>query len=281
MADTPSLRRYLLLGFLLPRGGVVLVWLGLASWLPPPMPVLLVLIALDGLFLAAQARRVLRHTDAHIRATGAMAVVWGSYLLVLLGGLAALVLWWQAVLLTYRDDALPYAEQRRLAREARYQLTLSDDGRQIHLTGEITHGLSRRMAELLTRSPAPRRLRLTSDGGLIYEARGVAQLILQHQLDTEVTGLCASACTLIFAAGRRRHLAEGGQLGFHGYALMFEGGLPQVDLRREQQKDLTFLVAQNINAEFASKALTTPHRQLWRPSRAELIAAGVVTEADQ
>lgn len=281
MAATLSLRRYLLLGFLLPRGVVVLVWLGLAAWLPPPMPVLWLLIALDGLCLLGQARRVLRHTDAHMQGSGAMALVWGSYLLVLLGGLAALLLWWQAMLQSQQGDALPYAEARRLEREALYRLALSDDGLQIHLTGEITHGLTRRMADLLARSPAVRRLRLSSGGGLIYEARGAAQLIQQHGLETEVAGLCASACTLIFAAGSVRHLASDGQLGFHGYALMFEGGLPQVDLAREQQKDLAFLIARGISAEFAEKALTTPHVQLWQPSREVLVEAGVVTGAEQ
>lgn len=271
--------RYLLLWFLLPRGGVVLMWLGFASWLPPPWPVIWALIALDGLFLLVQVRRLLHQADEHMRGTGAMALVWGSYLLVLLSALAAILLWWQAALQVRQSQAQPYAETRKLAREALYQLELSEDGQQIHFSGEITHGLTQRMNTLLARIPQPQSLRLTSDGGLIYEARGVAQLVLQHRLDTEVTGLCASACTLIFAAGEARRLAEDGRLGFHGYGLMFKGGLPQVDLEREQQKDLAFLLAQGIGADFARKALTTPHAQLWQPSRAELIAAGVVIGA--
>lgn len=60
---------------------------------------------------------------------------------------------------------------------------------------------------------------------------------------------------------------------------MFPGGLPQVNLIAEQQRDLEFLQQQGIHADFARRALATDHRSLWRPTLAELLAAGVVTQS--
>ncbi len=278
-APAVSLSRCLLRQLLLPRAAVVLGWLAAAHWLALPKGLVLALIAADALLLLWQARAVLRGTDAHVASTGAMASVWGSYLLVLLAIFAAPVLWWEALLSTREEAALPYAEQRRQEREALYRLTLSEDGSTLVLEGEITHGLTRRIEAQLAAAPDLRRLQLSSAGGLIYEARGTARLIAQYRLDTEAAGLCASACTLIFAAGHSRRLAPDGALGFHGYGLMFPGGLPQVNLIAEQQRDLEFLQQQGIHADFARRALATDHRSLWRPTLAELLAAGVVTQS--
>lgn len=267
----------LLRQLLLPRAAAILGWLAALHWLQLPKGAVLALMAADAVLLLWQARAVLRGTDAHVAGSGAMAPVWGSYLLVLLAFFAAPVLWWEALLSTRPGEALPYAEERRQAREALYRLTRAEDGRTLVLEGEITHGLTRRIEAQLEAAPAVRRLRLTSGGGLIYEARGTARLIRRHGLDTEAAGLCASACTLIFAAGAGRRLLPGAELGFHGYALMFESGLPQVDLAAEQARDLGFLQQQGISADFARRALATDHRSLWRPGAAELRAAGVLT----
>lgn len=173
-APAVSLSRCLLRQLLLPRAAVVMGWLAAAHWLTLPKGLVLALIAADALLLLWQARAVLRGTDAHVASTGAMAPVWGSYLLVLLAIFAAPVLWWEALLSTREEAALPYAEQRRQEREALYRLTLSEDGSTLVLEGEITHGLTRRIEAQLAAAPDLRRLQLSSAGGLIYEARGTA-----------------------------------------------------------------------------------------------------------
>ncbi|WP_411352528.1 hypothetical protein PNH50_05965 [Leisingera aquaemixtae] len=273
----PPLPRSLALQVVLPRGCLVLGWLALNQWVRLPVPLAFVLMAADGLFLLWQARAFQLSADAHVRSTGAMMPVWGGYLVLLFAGFAALILWWDTLLIARAVEEPAYAEQRRLEREAKYSLRVSGDGLVLIFDGEITHGLTRRMEAVLAAAPEVRRVRLAGPGGLIYEARGAAKLIRRHQLDTEAAALCASACTLIFAAGRTRRLAAGGQLGFHGYALMFEGGLPQVDLLKEQQKDLAFFEQQGIRGAFARQIFAVGNGELWIPSRPELRAAGVLT----
>ncbi|NVK13051.1 MAG: hypothetical protein HWE35_02625 [Rhodobacteraceae bacterium] len=271
-----SLPRSLALQVLLPRVAVLLGWLALNHWIRLPVPLAFVLMAADGLLLLWQARAFLRSADVHVQSTGAMAPVWGGYLLLLFAGFAALTQWWDALLIARAVEEPTYAEQRRLEREALYSLSVSADGRALIFDGEITFGLTKRMRQLAEENPGVAQIALTGPGGLIAEARGAARLIRQNGWDTHAAGLCASACTLMFAAGTERSLGPDGQLGFHSYALQFESGLPQIDLRQEQEKDRAFLLQQGVSAEFTDRIFSVPSAELWLPGRGELHAAGLV-----
>lgn len=276
-ARPASLRRSLALQVLLPRAGLILAWWAANQLLKLPAALAYVLMAADGLFFLWQCRAFQRGADDCIRSTGNLAPVWGGYLGLLLAGFATVTLWWEALLIARHAEQPPYALERAKERESRYRLAVSADGTALVFAGEITHGLTRRVKDQLAATPGITLVVLSGPGGLIYEARGVAQVIRAHGLDTEARGLCASACTLVFAAGRSRRLGAGGQLGFHGYALMVPGGLPQVDLPKEQERDLQFLQQQGISEEFARRALAARHTDLWIPAVPELQAAGVLT----
>ncbi|WP_323779732.1 hypothetical protein [Leisingera sp.] len=278
MRQPASLRRSLGLQVLLPRAGVVLVWLALNQWARLPLPLVFSLMAADGLFLIWQARVFLQSADAHVRSTGAMAPVWGGYLVFMLAGFAAIALWWEAQLIARTADEPAYAEQRQQEREALYRLTVSEDGRVLVFDGEITFGLTGRINQMAGRHPGLQQISLTGPGGLIAEARGAARLIRDRGLATRAEGLCASACTLMFTAGHRRSLGALGQLGFHGYGLQSAGGLPQIDLEKEQEKDHAFLLAQGVSAAFADRIFAIPHNQIWIPDSAALRAGGVLTD---
>ena len=62
-----------------------------------------------------------------------------------------------------------------------------------------------------------RTVQLDSPGGQIPEAGAIASQIRTAGLDTKVgaSGLCASACFLLFAAGRAKFLDEGARVGVH------------------------------------------------------------------
>lgn len=271
-----SLPRSLALQVVLPRAAVLLGWLALNHWIRLPVPLAFVLMAADGLFLLWQARAFLRSADAHVQSTGAMAPVWGGYLLLLFAGFAALTQWWDALLIARAVEEPAYAEQRRKEREALYSLSVSADGRALIFDGEITFGLTARMRNLAEENPGVDQVALAGPGGLIAEARGAARLIRQNGWDTRAAGLCASACTLMFAAGAERSLGPDGQLGFHSYALQFESGLPQIDLQREQEKDRAFLLQQGVSAEFTDRIFSVPSAELWLPGSGELHAAGLI-----
>lgn len=271
-----SLPRSLALQVLMPRAAVVLGWLALNHWIRLPVPLACVLIAADGMFLLWQARAFLRSADAHVQSTGAMAPVWGGYLLLLFTGLGGLALWWDALLIARAEEEPAYAEQQRREREALYSLTVSGDGRVLAFEGEVTFGLTKRLRQLAADHPGIEQARLSGPGGLIAEARGAARLIRQHGWDTRASGLCASACTLMFAAGQKRTMAPDGQLGFHSYALLFTTALPQVDLMKEQEKDRAFLLEQGVQAEFADRIFAVAPTGLWLPGRAELQDGGIL-----
>jgi hypothetical protein len=276
-SEPRSLRASLFWHILLPRGAALLVWWGANQLLQMPPTVVWGLIAADALFLVWLIRAHLRAADEHMTGSGAMAPVWGGYLLMLIAILASVTLWWQALLVAHRPPAgIPYAEQRALDRAARYSLTLSADGTSLVFDGEVTFGLTKALKTQLQDHPGVRQLRLSSPGGLIYEARGAARLIAARSLATTAEGLCASACTLMFAAGERRSLGPQGQLGFHGYALENFGGLPQVDLAKEQGKDRDFLIRQGITAGFVEQIYATPSSALWIPSPEVMRRAGLL-----
>lgn len=272
-----SLRRSFLLHLALPRAGLLLGWGAANQLVKLPLPLVWGLIAADALVFLWQCRAFLRSADAHTRDTGNLAPVWSGYLAVLFAGFASATLWWDAVLIAHQVETTPYAVARAREREALYRLEVAPDGGALLFEGEITHGLTRRIQQALAENPGIRHLHLSGSGGLIYEARGAARLVRAHGLETRAGGLCASACTLVFAAGRRRHLDAGGRLGFHGYALQFPGGLPQVDLAREQDKDRAFLLGQGVSPQMAARIFAVPSTALWLPEPAELLVGVMIT----
>lgn len=158
----------------------------------------------------------------------------------------------------------------------RYALTPTDGGRLIHLEGDFAPGITRDLEALLGRHRGVEGILLDSDGGRIYEGRGVARLIVARGLDTYVHGTCKSACTTAFAAGAIRTLGPNGRLGFHQYKL--EEGFPNplVDVAAEQDKDRRFFAGRDIGDEFLRKVFDRPHDEIWFPGREELLAAGVI-----
>ena len=116
-------------------------------------------------------------------------------------------------------------------------------------------------------------IELESPGGRIPAARAIAKRVIEHGWATRATGLCASACTLIFAAGSTRSLAPGGRLAFHGYRIgIYDSALRS--LGDEEARDRAYLETRGIAPEFIARAFATPHEALWFPSPEELRTAG-------
>ena len=141
--------------------------------------------------------------------------------------------------------------------------------------GPITLESYSALSETLRAVPGLTDLHLSSDGGSIPAARGMARLVLEAGLHTQAVGRCASACTLVFAAGTERRLQPGAQLGFHAYRL--NTGAKVLSTAEEQNRDRASLAARGISAKFLKQAFATPHEDMWLPSAAELLEAGVLT----
>ncbi len=156
----------------------------------------------------------------------------------------------------------------------RYHLAVIPDDRSIAIDGHFDVGLSRELEDLLAEASDIERIILNSDGGRVFEARGVARQIIEKQLDTHVTERCRSACTIAFIAGATRTLASRGRLGFHSYRLNAAPAV--IDPIEEQEKDKTFFLRQGLHEDFITRAFATPHEDMWHPDARHLLSADVV-----
>ena len=157
-----------------------------------------------------------------------------------------------------------------------YRLDLAHEGQAISIEGPFDIGVSRDLKALLAKTPSVEQLILNSNGGRVFEARGIANQILDHQLNTVVVDVCRSACTIAFIAGNKRIIGGSAKLGFHSYKI--EAAMAFVDPLEEQEKDKAFFVAQGIERSFIEQIYDTPHETMWHPDTDRLMSAGVIHE---
>jgi|TARA_Y100000815_G_scaffold264162_1_gene279515 hypothetical protein len=166
------------------------------------------------------------------------------------------------------------------------------------MTGIVSDDIDR-LLELL-RGPDPiTTLQLNSAGGEVYAASQISDIVIDFELDTHVHGDCDSSCVTIFLAGARRSMSRGSRIGFHqifwsaeNIATYFDREAPgqgwqtpwdfaawmYLDTQEEIYAHLTYIVSRGVDPRFAIETLRTPQADMWRPYRAELLAAGVLTE---
>jgi len=115
-------------------------------------------------------------------------------------------------------------------------LSLTKDGRFIHLKGAIDFGVTKDVTQLLTTHPEVTGIILDSSGGIVYEGRGLFKIIKEHGLDTYCFKNCSSACTIAFVGGAGRFLGENAKIGFHQYQHDSDKVNPVVNIKDEQKK---------------------------------------------
>ena len=220
---------------------------------------------------------VLRSCDRHLAALNSIVWVWAMQF-----GIAACIILtlitvysgFQSLFL-YRQDMLDAAAPGRV-QAAGYTLTLTDDGRHLLLNGDFDFGITRKVEALLRRHPGVEGIILSSNGGQVYEGRGVANLVVGHGLDTYIFETCKSACATAFIGGATRTLGPEGRLGFHQYRLDAGFVNPLVDAGAEQEKDRRFYADRDIDPGFLLRVFDRPYDEIWFPDRDELLTAGVV-----
>ncbi len=149
---------------------------------------------------------------------------------------------------------------------------------QIHLQGPITFKANLALKATLAARPSAKTLVLASDGGNIFAGRALAITIAQAGLATLVAEQCFSACTIAFLAGHTRHQGPKGQLGFHGYAFDSAQRVQTLDVGGEEAKDRATFARAGVTPAFLDRAFATDPPGLWRPTRAELTAGGVLRD---
>jgi hypothetical protein len=90
----------------------------------------------------------------------------------------------------------------------------------VRITGPIASGDYDHVAAML-KGGLVNRVELDSDGGALGEALAIGRLIYKKKLDTVVADgkTCASACGIIWLAGRHRVIEGAGRVGFHAIYL--------------------------------------------------------------
>jgi hypothetical protein len=96
-------------------------------------------------------------------------------------------------------------------------------------------------------------------------------LIRDRGLTTYVSSICLSACTMAFAGGKERYLLKGATLGFH------RGAFPGSKEREWDSIQAAVFTEAGFDGNFIKTALSTPHKDMWRPSEDVLMKARVVT----
>ncbi len=177
---------------------------------------------------------------------------------------------WQSLQVFKRDMLLKEVSSP----EPLYSLDLIEQETLIHLRGPFQIGITNRVADLIERYPEITGIILDSEGGQIYEGRGLARLIRDNNLQTFSLEQCLSSCTTAFVAGTTRTLGINARLGFHQYKTY--SLIPSIDVVAEQSKDMAIFEQQGVSPDFLEKLFTHPPEEMWWPEIDELINAGVV-----
>jgi len=160
--------------------------------------------------------------------------------------------------------------------ELQYSLDLIEGDTLIHLRGTFQIGITDKVEEMVRRHPTISGIILDSEGGQIYEGRGLARVIGENRLRTFSQDKCLSACTTAFVAGTTRTLGTNARLGFHQYKTY--SIIPSIDVDNEQARDMAIFVKQGVSPQFLEKIFSQPPEKMWWPEIDELVSAGVVQQ---
>jgi hypothetical protein len=187
------------------------------------------------------------------------------------------------------------------------KIKLSEDGKVIFIAGEMVTGSYRKFARVLKGAPAVRTVHLGSPGGIVLEGYLMSALVRERKLNTYVESTCASSCTQVLVAGVDRAVAPLAKVGFHASAvvddtdddsapskLADETPIPSKTNDKnegsasaapdnappDENDDLVFklsFVRSGVDQSFITRAFTTPHKDMWYPSIAEMVVARILT----
>ena len=244
-----------------------------------PATVLVLAVLFHGAVFVWQVVGVLQAGEVHFRERGSMAHVWGAQI----GCLAAFWLTASYALETWQMTIHRPPERDILAEmdrdhASRYTMELSQDGSTILLGGSIELGVTRRLGELIAANPGVRRLVIESDGGNIYEARGIARLLRENSFESRVEASCTSACTTAYIGGSRRSLSSRASLGFHQYRVDAGYAIVITDPQKEMERDREVFRKAGVAEWFIDRMFSAEATGMWFPEPGELLESGVVHE---
>jgi hypothetical protein len=196
------------------------------------------------------------------------------------------------------SDPLPSIVDERMRVEGN-TLTFNTDAFRNSETqsSRITYDDDILFGDLIMNFPDVTTVIVSGGGGSSKAAEGIARKIMEFQLDTVAANRCASSCSTIFLAGKKRELAKGGWLCFHrayvkaaDYREVYADGKANGDWEDEfdfiedvfdfgqiSSRDyVEFLLSRGVSIDFIIKSLAYNANDAWCPSREELERYGVI-----
>ena len=218
-------------------------------------------------------------TDRHMKHLGSVGVISPGHLAICWVAVMLALNWWNSLLfVTTEPETELFTDKMDRLHASTYQLVLADNAQTLSLDGDVAHGVTKAVTQKLQENPQVNQFRLTSSGGNIFEARGLAKLVTRHGLSTLVDGECSSACTIIFMAGKHRTITNGSRLGFHQYALQGHKFGQTINIAEQQEQDLEFFRQQGVSEPFLKRVFESNSTQMWFPTHAELRDGGVIAD---
>jgi len=156
-----------------------------------------------------------------------------------------------------------------------YMVELENNNTTLKIVGGINLGLTNKVADYMKQYPTIKSIHIESIGGLTSEARGVAKIVQENNLDTYVSGNCMSACTYIFVAGNKRTLSTHARLAFHRPAF---AGVDEKAMDRLIVKDKKLFKEKGVDGAFIERIFSTPNSKVLEVSHEELKKVGIVTD---
>ena len=144
------------------------------------------------------------------------------------------------------------------------------------LRGRIGFGSYKVLEAALKHEPKSKLIEIESPGGIVVEGLAMARLIQQHGLDTLSLEDCASACTLLLAAGNERYVGRDASIGFHRTGV--DGHSLSTGWTDTDYKIAEYYKSRGASQDFIKHALDTPNDDIWTPGQWEMLDAGFVTK---
>lgn len=239
--------------------------------------VLVAAFLLHGVVFVWQAVGVFRAGETHIRQHGAIALHWGAQLGVIvafwLTASYALNAWQMTIDVPGFEN---FAEKMDSEHASKYRISREPDGALV-IRGTLELGITKRLEAVLAQDAGIDEIILSSEGGNVYEARGLARVFHDNGLATIVADECSSACTTAFIGGQKRQLKSGGKLGFHQYRLEADYDVLGADPKGEEGRDRALYLAAGVREDFVARMHSAVPGSMWYPDPVELLDAGVIT----
>jgi len=154
-----------------------------------------------------------------------------------------------------------------------HAIRLLRDGTELELSGGMPFGTTDAVKKFLDAAPTVQVIHLNSQGGRMNEAYQLYKTIKERNLITYTSADCVSACSVAFLAGRERYLGESGRLGFHSVSIGELSGEVAKELNDEVRQTLR---THGVPNSFIDHALSTSPKDMWYPSKDELLRAKVI-----